>query len=196
MSLNLSKAILSPAEINTAGDFPLFPDAEFAYQVNANLTAPGDVPGAGQSFYAGEVIVWDADRGDGAGEYVVIGRGASESFNFDRLTGIAQITKPDGALVRQWQCTMQKSLSGVVLGWLWPSVTQDDLPDPDISIVNTLDEVIGRAYSSEIPGYWDIPISNLSGQITHYAARERLLNAEYVVFSDLPSNVNYLVLAP
>ena len=52
MSLNLSKAILSPAEINTAGDFPLFPDAEFAYQVNANLTAPDDVPGAGQSFYA------------------------------------------------------------------------------------------------------------------------------------------------
>ena len=59
-------------EINTASNFPTTPNNKVIYQVNNNLTIPTGKAGAGSSFKSGDLIVWDSDRGDGVGEYVVL----------------------------------------------------------------------------------------------------------------------------
>ena len=120
----------------------------------------------------------------------------SSEFNFDKLTGIAKVTKPDGTTVNQWQCNMSKSATGAILGWLWPTIMQADLPAPDVNVTDVGGTVVGKAYGAPIPGYWDVPVSDLSGTVTHYAASGTLPDASYVEVQNLAGTTLYHILAP
>ena len=120
----------------------------------------------------------------------------SSEFKFDKLTGLATVTKPDATIVGQWQCIMSKSTTGVILGWLWPTVLQAELPAPDVNVTDAGGAVVGKAYSAPIAGYWDVPVSDINGTVTHYAASGTLPDAAYVEIQDLSGNILYHILAP
>lgn len=120
----------------------------------------------------------------------------SSEFSYSKLTGLAKVTKPDGTVVNQWQCLMSKSATGAILGWLWPTIMQADLPAPDVNVTDTGGTLVGKAYSTPIPGYWDIPVADLGGTITHYAASGLLPDGNYVEVQDLAGTTLYHILAP
>lgn len=120
----------------------------------------------------------------------------SSTFDFDRISGLAKVSKPDGTVLNQWQCVLSKSATGVVLGWLWPAVLQADLPVPDVDVTNASGTVIGKAYSAPISNYWDIPVADLAGTITHYAASSLLPDGSYVEVQNLAGDTLYHILAP
>ena len=118
------------------------------------------------------------------------------TFNFDKQTGLAKVTKPDATVLESWQCIMSKSATGVVLGWLWPTIMQADLPAHDVNVTDMSGALVGKAYSIPIPGYWDIPVADLGGTITHYAASGLLPDGNYVEVQDLAGTTLYHILAP
>ena len=120
----------------------------------------------------------------------------SSTFNFNKLTGLVSVTKPDATVLASWQCVMSKSATGVVLGWLWPTIMQADLPAPDVNVTDTGGTLVGKAYGAPIPGYWDIPVADLSGTVTHYAASGLLPDGNYVEVQDLSGTTLYHILAP
>ena len=120
----------------------------------------------------------------------------SSEFKFDKLTGLATVTKPDATIVNQWQCIMSKSTSGAILGWLWPTIMQADLPAPDVNVTDAGGAVVGKAYGAPIAGYWDVPVSDLGGTVTHYAASGTLPDATYVEVQDIAGATLYHILAP
>ena len=120
----------------------------------------------------------------------------SSEFKFDKLTGLATVTKPDATIVGQWQCIMSKSATGVILGWLWPTVLQAELPAPDVNVTDAGGTVVGKAYGAPIAGYWDVPVSDLGGTVTHYAASGTLPDATYVEVQDIAGATLYHILAP
>ena len=119
----------------------------------------------------------------------------SSEFKFDKLTGLATVTKPDATIVNQWQCIMSKSTTGAILGWLWPTIMQADLPAPDVNVTDAGGAVVGKAYSAPIAGYWDVPVSDLGGTVTHYAASGTLPDATYVEVQALSGTALYYILA-
>ena len=120
----------------------------------------------------------------------------SSAFTFDKLTGLAEVTKPDSTVLGSWQCNLYKSATGDILGWLWPTIMQADLPAPDVNVTNTGGSLVGKAYSAPIPGYWDIPVADMGGTITHYAASGLLPDGNYVEVQDLSGSTLYHILAP
>ena len=120
----------------------------------------------------------------------------SSTFDFDKQTGLAKVSKPDGSVLNQWQCLMSKSATGVILGWLWPTVMQADLPAPDTVVTNAGSNPVGRAYSTPIAGYWDVPVTDLAGVVTHYAASGLLPDGNYVEVQNLAGTTLYHILAP
>ena len=120
----------------------------------------------------------------------------SSTFNFDKQTGLAKVTKPDAPVLESWQCIMSKSATGVVLGWLWPTIMQADLPAPDVNVTDAGGAVVGKAYGTPIAGYWDVPVSDLGGTVTHYAASGTLPDATYVEVQDIAGATIYHILAP
>lgn len=121
----------------------------------------------------------------------------SSTFTFDKLTGLAQVTKPDSTVLGSWQCNLYKSATGDILGWLWPTIMQADLPIPDINVMDTAGTtLIGKAYSAPIVGFWDVPVSDLSGNVTHYAASGLLPDGNYVEIQNLAGSTLYHILAP
>lgn len=121
----------------------------------------------------------------------------SSKFSFDRLTGRATVTAPDGTVSDQWQCLLLKDDTNKVVGWVWPTPLQADLPIPDINVMNTAGTtLIGKAYSAPIVGFWDVPVSDLSGNVTHYAASGLLPDGNYVEIQNLADSTLYHILAP
>ena len=120
----------------------------------------------------------------------------SSEFKFDKLTGLAVVTKPDATVVNQWQCIMSKSATGVILGWLWPTVLQAELPAPDVNVTDAGGAVVGKAYGAPIAGYWDVPVADLGGTVTHYAASGLLPDGNYVEVQGLDGTTLYHILAP
>ena len=120
----------------------------------------------------------------------------SSTFDFDKQSGLAKVTKPDGTVLNQWQCLMSKSATGAILGWLWPTIVQADLPAPDVAVTDAGGAIVGMAYSAPIAGYWDVAVSDLSGAVTHYAASGTLPDATYVSASNLAGTHQYYILAP
>ena len=80
--MDFNKLLFNDTEINLASDFPILPDPELLYQVNADLTIPAGKAGAGTEFKEGNIIAWDkhAVGTSGAGEYVVFGSGDGTGF--------------------------------------------------------------------------------------------------------------------
>lgn len=125
----------------------------------------------------------------------------SSEFKFDRLTGIAKVVKPDGTpegtVINQWQCLLLKDATSHVLGWAWPTILQADLPAPDVNVMNVDGTAVsGKAYSTPIAGYWDIPVADTAGTITHYAASGLLPDGNYVEVQGLAGTTLYHILAP
>ena len=120
----------------------------------------------------------------------------SSTFSFDKLTGLASVTKPDATVQDSWQCIMSKSATGAILGWIWPTIMQADLPAPDVNVTDASGVVVGKAYSAPIAGYWDIPVADLAGTITHYAASGLLPDGNYVEVQNLAGTTLYHILAP
>ena len=121
----------------------------------------------------------------------------SSQFSFDKLTGMATVTAPDGTVSDQWQCTLLKdATTSQVVGWVWPTPLQDDLPAPDVDVTDLTGAVTGRAYSTAIPKFWDVPVTNLAGMVTHYAASAALPDANYVSISSLDGTSQYSILTP
>ena len=120
----------------------------------------------------------------------------SSEFKFDKLTGLAKVVKPDATVVDQWQCIMSKSTTGAILGWLWPTIMQSDMPVPDVAVTDVGGTVVGKAYSAPIAGYWDIPVEDMAGVVTHYAASGLLPDGNYVEVQGLDGTILYHILAP
>lgn len=120
----------------------------------------------------------------------------NSTFGFDKLTGLATVTKPDGTVLSSWQCSLLKDTTSEVIGWVWPSVMQADLPAPDVNVTDGAGTVVGRAYSAAIPNFWDVPVADAAGTITHYGASATLPDATYVSVSDLSGAVTHYYLTP
>lgn len=121
----------------------------------------------------------------------------SSKFSFDRLTGRATVTAPDGTVSDQWQCTLLKdATTSQVVGWVWPTPLQADLPAPDVNVTDLSGVATGRAYSAPIANFWDVPVTNLAGVATHYAASAVLPDANYVSISSLDGTSQYSILTP
>lgn len=129
-------------------------------------------------------------RADGKVEAV------SSSFTFDKITGLAEVKTPDGTVLASWQCNLLTSPTSQVLGWVWPTVLQADLPAPDVNVTDNSGNLLGKAYSASIPNFWDVPVSDISGSVTHYAASVLLPDATYVSVSNLAGTHQYYILAP
>lgn len=119
-------------------------------------------------------------------------------FSFDKFTGLAKVTMPDGSIVSQWQCTLLKdTTTSQVVGWAWPTPLQADLSVTDVNVTDlTSGAVTGRAYSVPIANFWDVPVTNLAGIVTHYAASAVLPDANYVSISSLDGTSQYSILTP
>ena len=129
-------------------------------------------------------------RADGKVESV------GSTFTFDKLTGLAEVVKPDGTVISSWQCNLLTSTTSQVLGWAWPTIMQAELPAPDVNVTDGSGNVVGRAYSSAIPNFWDVPVADNAGVVTHYAASVVLPDATYVSVSNLAGTHQYYILAP
>lgn len=68
------------------------------------------------------------------------------------------------------------------------------LPAPDVTVTDLAGNPIGMAYSVSSPCF-DMPIQDLSGNITHYAASAPMLNKAYVAQQDLSGVVTHYLLA-
>lgn len=120
----------------------------------------------------------------------------SNSVTFDKVTGELKVTAPSGTVIGSWQCILSKSTTGAALGWLLPLPLQSELRPPDVDVLGTDGSILGKAYSSPIPNYWDVPVEDLSGNITHYAASTKLPDATYVSVGTLKvCNLHYLLSA-
>lgn len=129
-------------------------------------------------------------RADGKVEAV------SSTFTFSKLTGLAEVKTPDGTVLGSWQCNMLTSPTSQVLGWALPTIMQAELPAPDVNITDGSGNVVGRAYSAAIPNFWDAPVADNAGVVTHYAASVMLPDATYVSVSNLAGTHQYYILAP
>ena len=129
-------------------------------------------------------------RADGKVEAV------SSTFTFSKLTGLAEVKTPDGTVIGSWQCNMLTSPTSQVLGWAWPTIMQAELPAPDVNVTDGSGNVVGRAYSAAIPNFWDVPVANIAGVVTHYSASVLLPDATYVSASNLAGTHPYYILAP
>ena len=129
-------------------------------------------------------------RADGKVEAV------SSTFTFSKLTGLAEVKTPDGTVLGSWQCNMLTSPTSQVLGWAWPTIMQAELLAPDVNVTDGSGNVVGRAYSSAIPNFWDVPVADNAGVVTHYAASVMLPDATYVSVSNLAGTSKYYILTP
>ena len=123
-------------------------------------------------------------------------KAVSSAFDFNKRTGLAKVTAPDGTVTVQYQCTMLKDTESNIIGWVWPTILQSDLPVPDVNVTDAGGTVIGKAYSAPIAGYWDIPVADMAGAVTHYAASGLLPDGNYVQVQGLDGTTLYHILAP
>lgn len=121
---------------------------------------------------------------------------AGSTFTFDKLTGLAEVVKPDGTVISGWQCNLLTSTTSQVLGWALPTVLQADLPVPDVEVKDNAGNIVGRAYSVVIPKFWDVPVTDLGGVVTHYAAGVLLPDATHVAVQDIAGTITHYILAP
>ena len=119
----------------------------------------------------------------------------SSLFTFDKQSGLAKTSKPDGSTLESWQCRLVLDATNTVVGWAWPAVLQADLPAPDVVEADVAGVGKGRAYSAAIPKFWDVPVSDLAGNVTHYGASVKLPDGNYVEVTDLNGNFSYYLLA-
>ena len=121
----------------------------------------------------------------------------SSAFDFNKQTGLAKVTAPDGTVAVQYQCVMLKDTESHIIGWAWPTIMQADLPTPDVDVMNAAGTtVVGKAYSAPIAGYWDVPVADIGGIVTHYAASGLLPDGNYVEVQGLAGTTLYHILAP
>jgi len=119
----------------------------------------------------------------------------SASFTFSKTTGLAETKSPAGTVLESWQCNLVTDSTNTVVGWAWPSILQADLPVPDTTEADLAGVDIGRAYTYSIPTYWDVPVQDLNGVVTHYGASVKLPDGNYVEITDLAGNLSYYLLA-
>ena len=129
-------------------------------------------------------------RADGKVESV------GSTFTFDKLTGLAEVVKPDGTVISSWQCNLLTSTTSQVLGWALPTVMQADLPQPDVKVKDNAGNIVGRAYATAIPKFWDVPVADSAGVVTHYAASVMLPDGSYNSVTDMSGTVTHYYLAP
>ena len=67
------------------------------------------------------------------------------------------------------------------------------LPAPDVTVNDLMGNPVGMAYSFSSPCF-DVPIEDLSGNVTHYAASAPTLNKPYVARTDLSGAVTHYLL--
>lgn len=119
----------------------------------------------------------------------------SSLFTFNKTTGLAKTSNPDGTPVETWQCRLVLDATKTVVGWAWPAVLQADLPAPDVIESDVAGVGKGRAYSTPIAEFWDVPVRDVAGNITHYGAAVKLPDGVYVEVTDLAGNFSYYLLA-
>ena len=68
------------------------------------------------------------------------------------------------------------------------------LPAPDVTVNDLVGNPVGMAYSFR-SSCFDMPIEDLSGNVTHYAASAPTLNKAYVAQQDLAGNTTHYLLA-
>jgi hypothetical protein len=67
------------------------------------------------------------------------------------------------------------------------------LPAPDVTVNDLVGNPVGMAYSFSSPCF-DVPVEDLSGNVTHYAASAPTLNKPYVARTDLSGAVTHYLL--
>ena len=68
------------------------------------------------------------------------------------------------------------------------------LPEPDVTVNDLAGNPVGMAYSFSSPCF-DVPIEDLAGNVSYYAASATMLNKAYVAQQDLSGAVTHYLLA-
>lgn len=118
-------------------------------------------------------------------------------FDFNPTTGVASVSYDDPSIQsKTWQCNLVIQDS-VVVGWAWPTAAPADLPTPDVLILDLSGAVTGRAYSSPIPLYFDVPVHDIPQNITYYAAAVKFPGFSYNARVDTTTlNPSHFTLTP
>lgn len=177
------------------------------FRTQSSITLPAGLKsvsvrnkGAGSVYVAGKEICGTAAAlaspcGNCAGESIEMDAGCSEYAQPINVNipagGCAEIyiewspnqlldgTDSDGDGVPDWLEALNPCLA---------------LPEPDVVVNDLAGNPVGRAYSFSSPCF-DMPIMDLAGNVSYYAASVPMLNKAYVAQQDLSGAVTHYLLA-
>lgn len=156
--------------------------------------------GAGSVYVAGKELCPPASAPS-----TPCGNCAGESLTLDAGCGVygqpINVNIPDGGCAEiyiEWSpnplLDMTDSDGDGVPDWLEALNPCLALPAPDVTVNDLAGNPVGMGYSFSSPCF-DIPIMDLAGNVTHYAASAPTLNKPYVAQQDLSGAVTHYLLA-
>lgn len=155
--------------------------AESIYVAGKELCPPASAPSTPCGNCAGESLTLDADCGV-YGQPISVNippSGCAEIYLEWSPNPLLDMTDSDGDGVPDWLEALNPCLA---------------LPAPDVTVNDLAGNPVGRAYSVSSNGF-DIPIMDLSGNVSYYAASAPTLNKPYVAQQDLSGAVTHYLLA-
>lgn len=155
--------------------------AESIYVAGKELCPPASAPSTPCGNCAGESLTLDADCGV-YGQPITVNipeGGCAEIYIEWSPNPLLDMTDSDGDGLPDWLEALNPCLA---------------LPAPDVTVNDLVGNPVGRAYSFASPCF-DIPIMDLAGNVSYYAASAPTLNKAYVAQQDLAGNTTHYLLA-
>lgn len=200
--------VVGANETNTvAGDCGCSPVQFATFRTQASVTLPAGLKsvmvrnkGAGSVYVAGKEICPPASAPS-----TPCGNCAGESLTLDADCGVygqpINVDIPDGGCAEiylEWSpnplLDMTDSDGDGLPDWLETLNPCLALPEPDVIVNDLAGNPVGRAYSFASPCF-DMPIMDLAGNVSYYAASAPTLNKAYVAQQDLAGNTTHYLLA-
>ena len=151
------------------------------YVAGKELCPPASAPSTPCGHCVGESLTLDASCGV-YGQEINVNippSGCAEIYIEWSPNPLLDGTDSDGDGVPDWLEALSPCLS---------------LPDPDVTINDLAGNPVGMGYSFSSPCF-DIPIMDLAGNVSYYAASAPMLNKAYVAQQDLAGNTTHYLLA-
>lgn len=151
------------------------------YVAGKELCPPTTAPSTPCGNCAGESLTLDADCGV-YGQPISVNippSGCAEIYLEWSPNPLLDMTDSDGDGVPDWLEALNPCLA---------------LPAPDVTVNDLAGNPVGMGYSFSSPCF-DMPIEDLSGNVTHYAASAPTLNKTYVARQDLSGAITHYLLA-
>lgn len=151
------------------------------YVAGKEICPPASAPSTPCGNCAGESLTLDAGYGV-YGQSISVNippAGCAEIYLEWSPNPLLDMTDSDGDVLPDWLEALNPCLA---------------LPAPDVTVNDLAGNPVGMAYSFSSPCF-DMPIEDLSGNVTHYAASAPTLNKTYVAQQDLSGAVTHYLLA-